>query len=91
MADLEATICELDERLNEQETEASDAISMWQERCTELEKANTELTQSLEAAFNTNRELTDENDLLASFQAQLTVTEAALGEEKRKSSDWKGT
>ena len=87
---LEATVGDLEDQLTEQEQEASDVISQWETRFTELQTANAELTQSLEETFNRRKELADENDSLASSQAQLIETEAALTDEMKKALSWKG-
>lgn len=88
-ADLEAKVADLEEQLREEEQAAIDAISLWETKFMELQASNTELTQSLEASFNRSKILTEENDSLASSQAQLTETEVALSGETKKALDWK--
>lgn len=89
-SELEATVSDLEEQLRDQELEASGVISQWETQFAELQKANAELTQSLAETVNHSKELADENDSLASLRVQLTEKEAALAEETKKTSSWKG-
>lgn len=86
-------IQEQNAQMEEQDTEASDAIAKWQERCTELEERCTELesnkndiSQSLEAALGHNKDATDKNNAVALNRA----ADEALMAEKARANDLKG-
>ena len=89
VGELEATVSDLEEKLSEQEQEASSVIAQWEAQYADLQRANTELTQSLEETFNRSKELAVENELLAATQAQLTEKEATLSKEAEEAADWK--
>ena len=89
VGELEATVSDLEEQLTEQEQEASSVIAQWETQYADLQRANTELTQSLEETFNRSKELAVENELLAATQAQLTEKEATLSKEAEEAADWK--
>ncbi|CAB9517704.1 kinesin K39 [Seminavis robusta] len=80
--EFETSVKELEEQLTEQENEARNAISDWSDRVQLLEKEKGDLAQSLAAALNRSKELTDENKSSASSASQLADAKAALEEKQ---------
>ncbi|CAB9510979.1 Inherit from KOG: Kinesin family member [Seminavis robusta] len=89
--EFETSVKELEEQLTEQENEATNAISDWSDRVQLLEKEKGDLAQSLAAALNRSKELTDENKSSASSASQLADAKAALEEKQLVVEDLNGT
>ena len=71
---------ELEAAVKEQEKEASEVISKWEESYSALEKKNSELLTALEAKDA-------DSEALSSLQTRLDETQVALDETKAKLSD----
>jgi predicted RNase H-like nuclease (RuvC/YqgF family) len=97
-AELEATVDSLKIQLQEQETEASEAIEQWQESYTLSEEKCTELAQELEklkpsqedTGNSTDSELQNLQELLEQKQSELDFTTKALENSKATIQELKG-